>query len=305
MRLPSRRVLLARRLAATLAATPLAAVPWVRGLGERARSRFLRRHPELGGAIAEGTINGVRLLAPGDLLATFVDRRFDVASSARLRAYLRPGMVVVDVGAHVGYYTLLAAERVGRTGRVHALEPGPQNLELLRRNVELFARAPVTVHPVAAGAAEAVRSFHLASTGDASGFYEHPLAATAAVVEVRQVRVDRLVDGPVDLVKVDVEGAELEVLAGLAGLLDAGAAPALLLEWNPACLRAAGRDPAEMFAWLDRNGYRCEGLDEDTGATLPATALLARERAGILPPHWFCNLWAVPRPCAGDREPVQ
>lgn len=290
MRLPSRSVILARRLEALLSRMPLGGGS--RGLGDRARARFERRHPELGRAVAEGTINGVRLSAPGELWRAFVERGFDVLSSARLRSFLRPGMTAVDVGAHLGYYTLLAAEIVGRSGRVHAFEPCPTNLALLRQNVDRFAAGNVIVHPVAAGQESATRSFHLAGSGDTSGFYEHPLAATTGVVFVEQARVDDLVAGPVDLVKVDVEGAELEVLAGMPELVGASPDPALLLEWNPACLRAAGRDPRDLLEWLRENGFAFEAIDEERAAVVPIEVLLRRLRDGELPPHWFCNLWA-------------
>jgi FkbM family methyltransferase len=290
MRLPSRSVILARRLEAALALTPLGAAS--RGLGDRARASFERRHPELGGAVAEATINGVRLRAPGELWQAFVERGFDAVSSARLRSFLRPGMTVVDVGAHLGYYTLLAARKVGQRGCVHAFEPCPVNLTLLRQNVDRYAAGNVIVHAVAAGQETATRSFRLAGSGDTAGFYEHPLAATTGVVSVEQVRVDDLVSPPVDLVKVDVEGAEMEVLAGMSVLVGSGPGPALLLEWNPACLRAAGRDPRDLLEWLKDNGYRFEAIDEERGTVVPVEALLRRLRNGELPTHWFCNLWA-------------
>jgi FkbM family methyltransferase len=292
MRLPAPSVILARRLERALARTPLAMASWSRGLGDRARARFERRHPALGHAVAEATINGVRMCGPGELWRAFIEQRFDTLSTARVRGFLRPGMVVVDVGAHIGYYTLLAADRVGRRGCVHAVEPCPANLVLLRQNVARFAAGRVIVHAIAAGQETAVRPFRATGSGDTSGFYEHPLAPTGALFDVQQLPLDERVAPPVDLVKIDVEGAELEVLSGMTGLVGASPDTAFLVEWNPACLRAAGRDPGELLAWLSDRGFHVEALDEESGSVLSSEALLQRLHAGDVPPHWFCNLWA-------------
>ena len=292
MHLPARSVILARRLEAALARAPQAVASWSRGLGDRARARFERRHPALSQELAEATMNGVRLCAPGELWRAFVERRFDPSSTARVRTFLQPGMVVVDVGAHIGYYTLLAASRVGRRGCVHAVEPCPANLVLLRQNVARFAAGRVIVHAIAAGQESAVRRFHVTGSGDTSGFYEHPLAPTGSLIEVQQLPLDERVAPPVDLLKIDVEGSELEVLAGMTQLLGASAHAALLIEWNPACLRAAGRDPRELLDWLSNNRFRVEALDEESGSVLPVAGLLQRLHTGDLAPHWFCNLWA-------------
>jgi FkbM family methyltransferase len=60
-------------------------------------------------------------------------------------------MTVIDVGAHIGYYSVLAGKLVGETGRVHAVEPSAENREILRRNIDLNRVRSVTLHPYAAG----------------------------------------------------------------------------------------------------------------------------------------------------------
>lgn len=187
--------------------------------------------------------------------------QWEPAISRWVRGYVRPGDVVVDVGANVGWYTLLAARLVGPTGRVIAVEASPTIAARLRENVAMNpAVAPrVTVCECAAGDRHGVVPVYLAdaeNTGKtslhaASGAAAEctvpirPLADILAGVELHRVRI----------IKIDVEGAEPQVIAGLlpvAAGLPAGAAVLVETseETRPAVvadLTAAGFTVAGVF----------------------------------------------------------
>jgi FkbM family methyltransferase len=124
---------------------------------------------------------------------------------------VRPGDAVLDVGANVGFYSLLASRLVGDGGRVFAFEPLPRNLFYLRRHLDLNGAGNVAVHAVAV--AEATGSEFLDVQGDPSmaSFSERGLA-------VPTVSLDQFFDAasapPPSFVKIDVEGAESRVLRG-------------------------------------------------------------------------------------------
>lgn len=242
--------------------------------------------------LATARLNGVELLFPTCFFPTLALRGFDRLTTARLRQHLKPGAVVVDVGAHVGYYTLLSWPQVAPTGAVHAVEPAPANLAVLRANLQRWPQARVTVHPCAAGAANGVGELLITPFGDTNSFFAHPLAAAVERRQVPIVPLDQLVPPPVDLVKIDVEGAELEVLAGMKGLLAASPGAALVVEWNPACLRAAGHPPEELPATLVELGFAVTVLDEEGGQPQDLSTFLATHSVPSLPPAWFANLWA-------------
>lgn len=188
-----------------------------------------------------------------------------------VRDLLRPGLTFFDVGSNVGFFALLAAREVGPAGSVHAFEPVPEIAAAISANA---ARndLDVTVHAVAVadrhgGTAELMLAGHpggaTISAADAPG-------DLTGRVQVPLVTLDRLVtDGtcPVpDVVKIDVEGVEMQVLDGMADLL-AGARPALVCELDSA-------DPAvlatKVDAWRTRMaavGYEVTDLQDSYGGS--------------------------------------
>jgi len=134
---------------------------------------------------------------------------------------LEPGGCVLDVGAQIGLFTLRAARRVGTQGRVIALEPEASNHALLLRNVALNRLRNVTVLRKAASSASGVRTLFLSPVNP--GIHSLSLRVGDLGVEVETLTLDRVAKEAglreLDLLKVDVEGEELEVLKGAAELL--------------------------------------------------------------------------------------
>jgi FkbM family methyltransferase len=189
--------------------------------------------------------NGVEISVPWEVGVGYAFSEFESLTGRWLTDHLRPGSVVIDVGAHVGYFTVLMAKIVGRAGRVYAVEPAEENLHFLRKNVEQNRVHNVTILPLAAGRQSRVRNFRLMDRSDLHGFYKHPsLGNLKEIVQVRESPLDELVGGPVDVVKVDVEGAELEVLEGMRGIL--GSNPKSPSSWNGTQNASWQRDTLQM-----------------------------------------------------------
>lgn len=142
-----------------------------------------------------------------------------------LRSLLRPGMTVVDVGANIGYYMLLAEQAIGATGKVICIEPSSENLPELRRAIAINSLKNVTLHEVALGDHEGDVGLH---AGINSGVSD--VGSASYTVPLR--RLDQLVQEPVHFLKIDVEGYEGQVLAGASALLSKFK-PILFLELHP------------------------------------------------------------------------
>ena len=166
-----------------------------------------------------------------------------------LRASLRPGGVFVDVGANVGFHTVLASQLVGPTGRVVAIEPAPWTLELLRANI-WRSGAEVTVLPVAA--ADAARKVRLAVD---SSHRSGARFAEQDGVEIESARLDDLLpDVVVDLLKIDVEGAEPLVLRGARMLLERSPRLIAVVEFRDEA-HLSGESPAGVLGFYESLGF--------------------------------------------------
>ena len=228
-------------------------------------------------------VAGARVRVPGPLSIRLSVVAGNIRVHRLMDAAIFPGATVVDVGANIGYNTVYAARRVGPTGRVVAIEPAADNLAVLRDNLLANRIENVVVQPVAAGRAHEVRDLFLRGEISAvnSLFPESVYAEVTGVEQVRVAPLDDLVEVDPDLVKIDVEGAELDVLAGMTRLLGRSSIR-LIVEWHPRLQQAAGfaRDALPRFL-LDR-GFTLQAASHahvaplDSGGIDRVAARLAR-----------------------------
>ena len=188
---------------------------------------------------------------------------YEPAVTALLARHLRVGCTVVDVGAHVGLHTLMFSRRVGSAGRVIAVEPSPASAGLLRRHLIWNACTNVSVIEAAAGNREGVIEFSYRADPTDPGGFANSLAYDIGGLKrhVSMRTLDAICKGLLpDVIKIDVEGAELLVLEGAEELL-ACAAPTLVIAVHPEPMRAMGAVPADLIAFLEARGYSGHHLD--------------------------------------------
>lgn len=150
-----------------------------------------------------------------------------VSEGAVVRRLLQPGMYAVDVGANIGYYLLLLESAIGPGGSVVCFEPEPDNVRELERNIGLNGLANVRVLAAAAGAEDGIVSLRVGINA--------AIVAGGGDLTVPLLRLDSALTGPVDFLKIDVEGWEGHVLAGARRLLRQYR-PALWVEIHPGFL---------------------------------------------------------------------
>jgi FkbM family methyltransferase len=165
-----------------------------------------------------------------------------------LGSTLKPGSVFVDVGGNKGDFALYAARLVGKTGRVFCFEPEPANVQWIRRSAELNGYSHLCVYEAALADYDGRANLHL---GAKSGF--HTLLAgqpnrDLSTIEVDILRLDTALrdEKRIDVIKIDVEGAELEVLRGAQTTLRANPEVILLLDLHP----KLGVNPKEVIQFL-------------------------------------------------------
>lgn len=162
------------------------------------------------------------------------------------RELLRPGDIVADCGANIGFTSAFFAHCVGPTGHVHAFEPLPRNAAAVRRSVELNELANVTVVNAAVGSARGTVRL-------ATGFGNAVIDAASGTLDVPVLTLDEhFADTRPDFLKIDVEGYELEVLRGARAIL--ARRPKVALEIHCASLERPAEDIAAMLDLLDVSG---------------------------------------------------
>jgi FkbM family methyltransferase len=171
--------------------------------------------------------------------------------------HLRPGMVAVDIGANLGLYTLLAAERIGPGGTVHAFEPAPHNYALLCRNVKVNGHTNVVLHEIAVADREGTVPLHLCPEHHGDHRIYHVAHGNRPTINVRLTTLDAaLHDAPrVDLVKMDIQGSEWRAVEGMRGLIERNPRMLLFLEFWPKGLRESGAEPADFLRRLRELGF--------------------------------------------------
>jgi FkbM family methyltransferase len=243
-------------------------------------------------------IGGLALQARPEQAGWYAKGGVEQQSLALVEALLREGDTFVDCGANVGTFSLCAAMRVGPGGRVIAFEPDPRTRPLLVENMARHQVSDrVSVRSEALGAEPGRLMFNQYANDVVSGFLESPSVFTPGEVvdraEIEVIPLDTALVDAVDLVKIDVEGFEIEVLDGAVEVLERSPRASLIIELNPATMRSAGRRPdalIERFAgdrwslWLadDRAAdpeQRLRPLDDDTRSFV--------DRA---PDGWYGNL---------------
>jgi FkbM family methyltransferase len=202
--------------------------------------------------------------------------------TAAFLAHVREGMCVFDVGANIGYYTLLAARAAGASGRIYAFEPEPRNYSLLARNVAENGFSNVRLFDAAVSNRAGSATLHLDDANFGAHSFEAGSIRTSSgrSVEVEALALDGFLEEARDfsagvLVKVDVQGAEALVVEGGRRLLGLPRVTVILEFW-PEALERASADPARLLADLEDLGYSFEDVgnpERDRRPLAPAEIL--------------------------------
>lgn len=218
-----------------------------------------------------------------------------------LKEILRPGMTFVDVGANWGYFTLVAASAVGATGQVISLEPDPRIFAMLERNMGLNCTEHVATLPLAAGRESAELTL-VGYPADGHNWGISRLSSrvptgggTTFQVSARtldSLLAERCID-QVDLVKIDIEGAEDLALEGMKEGIASGRYKRILLEVHPLQLGERGIEWPTILDGLMRAGYTIWLIDHSTYATRNVAYGRVAGASAILRPYHpgECDSW--------------
>ena len=230
------------------------------------------------------------------VLADFADERIlDVVHEIRgenpeyamMKQTLSAGDTFIDVGANFGTFSLLASRLVGSSGQVVAIEPQSRLVEMLGQSLRMSGVDNCVVMPVACGSTSETMSLLIPrhDTGRAGFFSGFSGRAQHHRVDVTVIPLDDLLPSIERshrvVIKLDVEGSELDVLEGARRII-AASRPAIIVELNPWSASSAGRGPGDLLDFLTAVGYRSFATSQSFPATVDVRQMDLSKQTNLL-----------------------
>ncbi|WGM45186.1 hypothetical protein KOAAANKH_00046 [Brevundimonas sp. NIBR10] len=223
----------------------------------------------------------------GDISGSLIRRGYwERWTTLSVLSLIRPGDRIVEVGANLGYYTVLMADAVRPTGSVLALEANPRLADLAQRSLALNGlddRARV----LAQAALDRMGTVSFVTSRTVSGgghvaVLDQPPFADSEVIEAPAARLDDLIQGRVDLIRMDAEGSEPFVMTGAERILSDNPDIVVCMEWSPVQI-VSRTDPAAFVDRMAADGFRFWRMERDARLTpLSIDALKAAGHTDIV-----------------------
>lgn len=224
--------------------------------------------------------------------------RYEVSTTRLFKQLATPGMVVVDIGAHAGFFTLIAARNVGAEGKVFAFEPEPRNYELLAKNIALNSYDNVVAEQKAVTDANGTLELFLSVLDSGShSIYSSAARGVADSLTVDATTIDTYLEthgSPrVGLVKLDVEGAEISALEGMQNLFQTTPGLNLIVEFCPFLIQSTGSEPMTLIDKLVSLDLQVHVIDDGKGPVDLAEVDVTRLVSRLLHQEGYVNLFCV------------
>lgn len=247
------------------------------------------------------SVPGARLYVPALACNSYM-HDFEAYTAYLFKEAIKPGATVVDIGANIGYFSIIGAQKTGPHGKVYAFEPAPDNFRLLRKNVQLCGAMNITcIQKAVAGERKTMTLFEGNHPGQHSLLLQ-PYTETGHTRTVECVSLDEYLGGQtVGVIKMDIEGYEYFALEGMRRIIANSDDFTLFTELHPRILRSIGIDPMEFLARLLSLGLDVQMIVEDNHSLQPITAEVLRRADTDV--EWYTNLLCVKRgPANGPRN---
>lgn len=230
-------------------------------------------------SMIEKTIDGhVLLFDPSDkiLLETFSKGDYEKATTTAIKKLVKKGMNVINIGANIGYFTLLMARQVGPTGKVFAFEPFPNTAKFLQKNVDVNGYKNVEVHTKAVSNKKSKADFWVGGSSTHSFLSEMKTQSYPQLtkVEVETITIDDFLrerNFKIDFMMMDPEGSEKYILEGMTKTLEKNPEIGIITEYNPYTLKLAETDGKSFLNLIERLGFSIYMIDENDGEIKPTT----------------------------------
>jgi FkbM family methyltransferase len=209
--------------------------------------------------------SSIMFLDPNDGLHLAKNHIYEELETKFIKQTVKKNSIVIDVGANIGYYTLIFAKIVGKNGRVYAFEPAPSNFCLLKKNVEFNGFTNVEL--VQKAASNKTGQIKLFVTDDAGDNRIYDSDDNRKSVRIDATTLDDFFqnDQALSFVKIDTQGADAAVVQGMARLMHYNKNVRILTEFWPFGLASFGIEPKQYLTMLTDNGFKLYNVDFELG----------------------------------------
>lgn len=206
-----------------------------------------------------------------DGLALSVFKIYEPNQTKIVKKYVHEGDVVIDVGAHVGYYTLLMAQLVGKNGKVYSFEPDPVNFELLKKSVEINGfENVVLIQKAVSDTTEKIKLFLGDNDSAINRIYDAKLGDAKKSIDVESVTIDEYFkenDKLFNFIKIDSEGSEAKIINGMEKFLTKNRKLIMMTEFFPFLIKKSGDEPKQYLKSLENSGFELYNILDDNKET--------------------------------------
>lgn len=199
-------------------------------------------------------------LDPNDDLSLSINGEFEPMETSIVKKMVKKGDYVIDIGANIGYYTLIMAKLVGETGKVFAFEPDPNNFELLKKNVEYNGYKNVVLFNQAVSNENGTLKLYYTQNGSISRTFDAGDGRRS--MDIQAVRLDDVIKEKVDFIKIDIEGFEIMAMKGAYNILNTYH-PTVISEFTPRDIAKLGFKAKDYLRMYELLGYDIYDADEE------------------------------------------
>jgi len=189
--------------------------------------------------------------------------RYEPFLTETILSMIHEGDVFVDIGANIGYFTMLASNKLGSKGKVYCFEPDRDNFSVLKKNVESNGYWNVTLVNKAVFNREGKATLYKSGASNTDhSLYKDALIDQKGFEEVDIISLDHYPIGKIDIIKIDAQGAELDILLGMTDILTQDSLIIFMEFWSKG-LYKIGKEPQEILDILWKNNFKLYEIREE------------------------------------------
>ena len=197
-----------------------------------------------------------------DSLLLSINKIYEKNETNFVKDSVNKGDVVIDIGANIGYYTLMFAKLVGDTGKIYSFEPDPRNFLILEKNIQINGYNNVILEKKAVSNKLGKSTLYVNENSAGSSMHKPNNVVNQIYVDL--ITLDNYFEVNAitpDFIKIDIEGYELNALKGMESILQSSDKTKIMIEYNPLTKKEFNSDPMDNLTFLSELGFKFKDLN--------------------------------------------